>query len=537
VSPSTAELLQRAVAHLQQGDHAAAQTLATTALRQGGPEPNAFMVLGGCRAHAGDLAGAIELYERARALLPTHRHVLVNLAAAYRASGRLASAREALETALHSHPEFAAAHNNLGNVLAELGERAAARRAYQRASALDPAYAEPLAAQARLAEEEHRLDEARALAERARQLAPQDALALLTLARVRLRTEDAAGAIGLLESVLADAGLSSTNRTLAYGALGDAYDRLGRYPEAFAAYTEANRLQYLHYAPQFAHDQGPLSRHGIRRLRAFLDHTDVGAWQASAPVSTAPVFLVGFPRSGTTLLDQMLASHPDIATLEERDTLADAVDVLLNDPAGLDRWAHLPGEELERLRARYWERVRGGGIEPAARAIFIDKQPLNAVLLPLIQRLFPAARIILALRDPRDVVLSCYQQRFGMNAAMYQLLRLDTASAYYDAVMDLVAASRKRLPLDIHTIKYEEVIGEFEATLRALLGFLGLEWDERVRAYAETAQRRAIGTPSAAQVVRPLYVSARGKWRRYRSFLEPILPRLAPWVVAYSYEP
>jgi hypothetical protein len=157
-------------------------------------------------------------------------------------------------------------------------------------------------------------------------------------------------------------------------------------------------------------------------------------------------------------------------------------------------------------------------------------------LLPVIHRLFPSAKIILAVRDPRDCVLSCYQQRFGMNAAMYQMLRLDTAATYYDAVMALVRASRTALPLDVHEVRYEGVVGAFDETVGALLSFLGLGWDDAVRNYAETAKRRTIATPSSAQVVQPIYASAKGKWRNYRRFLEPVLPVLEPWVAAFGYE-
>jgi hypothetical protein len=144
---------------------------------------------------------------------------------------------------------------------------------------------------------------------------------------------------------------------------------------------------------------------------------------------------------------------------------------------------------------------------------------------------------VFAVRDPRDVVLSCFQQRFGMNAAMFQLLKLDTATAYYDGVMMLVQTSRAKLPLAVHDLKYEALIGDFEPTVRALLNFLGVPWDDAVFGYADTAKRRAIGTPSAAQVVQPIYTSAHGKWRNYRGFLEPHLPQLEPWVRAFGYEP
>src|SRR6185369_6710585 len=124
----------------------------------------------------------------------------------------------------------------------------------------------------------------------------------------------------------------------------------------------------------------------------------------------------------------------------------------------------------------------------------------------------------------RDVVLSCFQQRFGMNAAMFQLLRLDSAVAYYDAVMTLVATSRAKLPLNLHVLKYESLIHDFDSEVAALLAFLGLDWHDSVRDYATTAKTRTIGTPSAAQVVQPIYRSAQGKWQKYRRFLAPHLP-------------
>ena len=113
---------------------------------------------------------------------------------------------------------------------------------------------------------------------------------------------------------------------------------------------------------------------------------------------------------------------------------------------------------------------------------------------------------------------------------------MDTATAYYDAVMRLVEVSRGKLPLRLHVMKYEDVVGKFDATIRGVLDFLELEWDEGVRRYAETAKKRPIDTPSAAQVVRPLYGSARGKWRNYTSHLEPYFPTLAPWVRTFGYE-
>lgn len=535
-SEDARELIHRAVAALQRNAWEEAARLAHAVLQRFGPEANSLMVLAGVRVHAGDVPGAIELYERARALMPRHIHILVNLASLYRAAGDLGQARSALEAALQVDPCFAVAHNNLGNIFLDLGQHAEAARCYERASALDPNYPDPKAGLGRIAADEHRLDEARALAERALQLAPQHPIGALTLARVKLRQDDAAGAAGLLEALLRDASLSVTNRAVAQGYLGETYQALGRYRPAFAAFTEANALRRGQFAAMPELERGPLAPASIARLTAFIEGADIGAWRPAPPAATTPVFMIGFPRSGTTLLEQILASHPDVTTLEERDTLLDAASELLSGEAAFARWADLPDREIERLRERYWQRVRTALPGPPGTPVFVDKQPLNAVLLPLIHRLFPAAKIILVLRDPRDVVLSCYQQRFSMNVAMYQLLRLDSACAYYDRVMHLVEVSRGKLPLRLHTLKYEDLIATFDQTVRGLLGFLELAWSEQVAGFAETARKRTIATPSDVQVVRPLYASARGKWQHYREFLEPCLPALAPWVRSFGYE-
>jgi tetratricopeptide (TPR) repeat protein len=537
MSNSNAELIQRAAAAFQRSAWAEAAQCCELALRQFGEDANALMILGTIEMQNGDVARAIVHYERARAAMPTHIHVLVNLGSAYREVGRLRDARDVLEKAVQVDRRFAIAHNNLGNVLLDLGDREAAKGEYEQAMAVQPDYAEPVAALARIAEEEHRLDDARRLSERALFLAPQNVLARLIRARTELRDGDPAQARGMLEALLREAP-THTNRVVAEGYLGEACDKLGRYDDAFAAFARANDLQLAQHAAANAMDQGPMAPQTVTKLTAFVAATDLATWREAPPLNeAAPVFLIGFPRSGTTLLDQILASHPQITTLEERDTLVVLADALIASGHDFERWPTLPAHDIEQLRAAYWEHVAAGLRGAPMESVFVDKQPLNSVLLPLIYRLFPTAKILLAIRDPRDVLLSCFQQRFGMNAAMFQLLQLDTAAAYYDSIMSLVRASRKKFPLRMHEVKYETLVDAFEATVRGLLDFLEVPWDDAVLSYAETARKRTIGTPSAAQVVQPIYASSRGKWRNYRDHLEPHLARLEPWVTAFGYEP
>ncbi|NOT40676.1 MAG: tetratricopeptide repeat protein [Alphaproteobacteria bacterium] len=535
MSGGAIQLLQRATAAMERRSFGEAVSLCEQVIARYGEEPNALMLLGLARMEADDTAGAIGLYERARQLMPEHIHVLTNLGAAYRAVGRLNDARNVLEEALRIDRRHAIAQNSLGNVLLDLGLRDDAKRAYERAVAVQPAYAEPIAGLARIAEEEHRLDDARRLADRALNVAPQNVSAQLTRGKVQLRSDDATTAAQSFKALLGKPALSWTNTVMAQGHLGEAYERLGRFNDAFAAFSRANQL-LAHSAAGFASDRSYLAPQAIVRMTAFVASLDAGKWEVTSAPPNPPVFLIGFPRSGTTLVDQILASHPQVTTLEERDSLMEAGLALAGADADFGRLAQLGEDEAERLRAGYWASVNAGLGGVPVRDVFVDKLPLNAVLLPVIHRLFPTAKIVLAVRDSRDCVLSCYQQRFGMNAAMFQLLRLETASAYYDAVMRLVQVCRAKLPIKVHEVRYEAVIGDFDTAVGSLLTFLELPWDDAVRSYAETAKRRVIATPSASQVVRPLYASSLGKWRNYRQFLEPVLPVLEPWVAAFGYE-
>ena len=184
------------------------------------------------------------------------------------------------------------------------------------------------------------------------------------------------------------------------------------------------------------------------------------------------------------------------------------------------------------MQEGYWRRV-----DAPADAVVVDKFPLNIVVLPLIKRVFPNAKIIFAVRDPRDVVLSCYQQRFVINAAMVQFLELSRAGAYYDLVMSLMDRCRERLDLNLHQVRYEDVVGDLETAARELCSFLGVGFEPRMLNFNETALRRDIATPSARQVIQPLYNRSIGRWRRYEAELAPVLQVLAPWARRFGYPP
>jgi hypothetical protein len=189
---------------------------------------------------------------------------------------------------------------------------------------------------------------------------------------------------------------------------------------------------------------------------------------------------------------------------------------------------------LRRHRRIYWERVREHGIDVAGR-VFIDKQPFHTLKLPLIVKLFPGAKIVFSLRDPRDVVLSCFRRRFLMSAPNFELLTLEGTASLYAAYMHLAELYRAKLPLDLVELRHEDLVDDFEGRVRATCTFLGLSWQDSMRDFAARARTQAITTPSSVQVMRGLNREGIGHWRRYRDQLAPVLPILQPWVERFGY--
>ena len=246
------------------------------------------------------------------------------------------------------------------------------------------------------------------------------------------------------------------------------------------------------------------------------------------------VFLTGFPRSGTTLLEQALAGRPDVEVLAEREPLIDAIRAYLDGPAGLDRLADASEAELDGFRESYWRIARREGAKPDCQ-VFIDKQPFNTLKLPLIVRLFPDAKILFARRDPRDVVLSCFRRRFLLSAPTYEFLTLQGAAALYDAAMRLAARLDEIAGMDLRVVAHEELVAGFDRELQRVCGWLGLDWSKSMRQFPERVRENAVATPSGAQLARGLNADGVGHWRRYRQQMSAVLPLLAPWVERFGY--
>ncbi len=510
-----------------------AMRLSDEALTRGIVHPTLLGLAGLKRMHAGDNQGALPLLLQAREQTPRHADLLYALGECYARLDRSREAVEAFDAGLTVAAE-ARLHFARALALEDLRELDAARQALEQAVKLEPAHAEALARLALLAVQRGDAASARDLASRALAINPRQATARIARAHAALEQRDMTTAEAQISALVQDPSLGPVNRAYALSLAGDILDAQERIPEAFAAYASSKAVQRDAFAPQMADVESVTLRE--QRLADYFTSADAALWRAAPTGSEAftHVFLVGFPRSGTTLLEQVLASHPDVMAMDERTCLMDSAAEFFSSNAGLDRLAAMPDHALGPWRQAYWNRVAESGFAPS-KPVFIDKMPLNAVFLPLIAKLFPRAKILFALRDPRDVVLSCFRRRFAMNAGMYEFTSLETTTAYYGAVMRLMEIYRQKLVLDLAETRHESLVTDFESEARRICDFLGLEFRDEMRTFARRAQGQNIDTPSGAQVARGLSSEGLAQWRRYAVPLSPALPWLAPFVTRFGY--
>lgn len=516
--------------------------------------------LGNARADQGDAPGAVEALTRAAALSPA-APIRLNLASALAQADRAEEAVALLAQCARAFPADAKPLAELAALSKQLGRPDQAIAALEEAVGRDPANVELRLALASERFDQWDADGAEAVIADILHVRPDHAEALIMkglLLEHRNREEElpalleAARANGSDPSAQAflEALLCRREKRFAEGLAalarvpeiiepirsaqlaGQFYDGLGAYDDAFASFQRMNALLA-------ADPSDPLSRAATTRAAlaaddALLDADWVRTWRPIAHLETRRVaFLLGFPRSGTTLLDTMLMGHPDVQVLEEQPPLR-----LVEEAAGgLAGLAALTDADAKQFRERYYAEVeRLAPHRPGA--LLVDKSPLHLLRLPLIRRLFPDAPVILALRHPCDVVLSCFITNFRLNNAMANFLTLETAAAFYAEAFAYWSKAASLLPGPVHPVAYEAMIAAPEETLRPLFEALGLGWQECVLAHRETARKRGvISTASYAQVTEPLYRRAIGRWERYQRHLAPVSEVLQPWVERFGYAP
>ncbi|MCB1705803.1 MAG: sulfotransferase [Halioglobus sp.] len=543
LSPEAAEsLFENIVASFERGERDTAMRLAVSALEQGLDEPLVLLLAGEALEEDGRGAEGIELLLEAAEIAPEEAQVWFCLGTMRIRQGLDEAGLADLETALSLQANFLPALANAAAVSYRLGHLTDAESYYRQLVALDPDSTDALAALAAIAARRRDTAQARAMASRALALQPGNFSAEMAIGRADLIDGEPERVHARMDRLLARSGLDDDARVAVLDLRADALDALDRTEAAFADYASRNAILSQKFAARMEREVSERSVDRARRLARVFSSQAAAPWQrhsagpdeAGADAGCRHVFLLSFPRSGTTLLEKVLSSHSDVVALEEVDLLSDIASEWLAQDAGIDALAALGPREAAVHRARYWQGVRDAtGVELSGRTV-LDKLPLHTLCLPVIARLFPQAKILFAVRDPRDVVLSCFRRRFQVNPAMYELLDLRSAAQFYHEVMNLAEVCRAVLPIAVWEVRHEQMVEQFEHTVRRVLEFVGLEWQPALLHFADTlpADPR---TPSDLQLRRGLNASGLGQWRRYSDPMAPVTDVLAPWVQRYGY--
>ena len=464
------------------------------------------------------MAEAADSFRRVVALLPADAEAHANLGNALRELGLHADAETHYRRSIALNDRFARAHFDLGSLLYTTERYAEAEQSYRRALELKPDYVEACNNLGRSVRRQGRLDDACAYFEKAIVIDPDSVEAYFNLTSLRSFAPGQAEPERMEKLVSKLPFLPENSRIRYWFALGKMREDLGRHDDAFAAYAQGNQLKHAQLSPNEA------SRVALfNNVREVFNKPFFASRPAPVSPGRSPIFIVGMPRSGTSLIEQILSTHPDIHGAGELPDLENLVFAIATE-AGLpvERYpevaANMPEEAFLRLGQAYVGKV--WKLAPDATRI-TDKMMSNFMHIGMIRQMFPDAKIIHAMRDPMDSCFSCYATLFAKNNLDFAY-ELGSLGRYYVRYIQLMQHWQQVLPVgSILALRYEDMVADTEGQARRLLDYLGLPWDPRCLNFHENT--RIVRTASAAQVRRPVYKSSVARWKHFQAQLGPLL--------------
>jgi len=570
-------LVERASQAYQHGAKDLAERLCLDVLELAPDRPGALLLLHSIRREQGKTTAADVLLRRAVHFDPNNFNATNELALMLLRRGALVEAEVHARNAIRIAPQTPQAHNLMGMIMTEAqrprlgeyhyrqvlalsgardpillanlawclknqGRMEEARALYEESTAAAPNIRETLLGWARLEEADRDFAAATDKLDRLDALFPNDPGSVLTRAVVLGRVKHHDEALALLDRATQPSD-QNASATIGLGPTelsekGRLLDRLNRYDDAWAAFTEAKRiareLSGNGYLDQLANET-------INRLRGFFTAGRLATLPRAGVRADVPqpIFVLGFPRSGTTLVEQTLSAHPLISAGDELPLINDITRIMprmLNSPltypeALAELWMGDQRDGLDNLRDYYLQKAAQMGVAEPEFAWFTDKMPLNEMHLGLIALLFPASPLIHVIRHPLDVMVSALANHF--THGFFCASSLETAATHYVRVMELTEHYRSEMALRYLPVRYEAMVGMQAATVRSILDFIGVPFEENCLRFNEN--RRYARTASYAQVTEPLYDRSLGRYRHYRRYLEPVISILRPLIERLGY--
>jgi protein O-GlcNAc transferase len=457
--------------------------------------------------------GAAACFQRAIQLKPDYTEAHDNLGNAFQNQGLLEQAISSFQKAIERNPNYVKSYYNMGNVFMYLDRPDDALRCFHNALDIVPTFSPAIAGKARVLIAKGDFNAARQYLEPIIASRNNDPDIAMGYARLLAHSRNYREAAALLEDILSREPEGSGRISQLCFNLGEFYDKIGDYDLAFRHYDRANSMKPLRFNAK-QHEEY------ISRIISLYGAEKKSSMPKAGNDSELPVFIVGMPRSGTTLAEQILDSHPHVFGAGELPDIGKiAFELRLAPEAKTERPENLNAitrSTLDKFARSYLEKLRG---RSAHSLRVTDKMPNNFFYLGLISQLFPRARIIHCIRDPRDVGLSVYFQNFlGSHDYAFDLKSI---GAYYRQYKRIMRHWKEQFQIPLLEIRYEELVADQERVSREMVAYLGLEWDAACLNFHKS--KRSVATSSSEQVREPVYTRSAGRWKNYEKYLKPLI--------------
>jgi Tfp pilus assembly protein PilF len=488
----------------------------------------------------GQRSDALALFREAIRAEPNNVRAYMMLATAYAELFHFDRMEETLDKLVRRAPRHPGVHHYVGELFAKLKLPDRAITSFLRAARLPDGGPPTWMELASLYEQSHRLDEAEELIERAVRAGYEVPLVALVRGRIQQRQKKFEQAEATFRAMIERAREDSESSNLAWSELALMKDRERDFEGAADAIEHCKQSHLKREAPHLKTSE---QIHGqMREIMNAISRADFQRWQHESAQFEARrmALLTGFPRSGTTLLEQMLDAHPDLVSSEERDFIG--CELLSRVVGGLGKMPLLEAldvltaDQISHPREQYFRFMEYLLGEPIAGRMHLDKNPAYNLTIPLVLRFFPETRLIIALRDPRDVVLSCYLRYLPLNAVSVNFLDIERTANRYALDMTAWLKYREMIPVPWCEIRYEDTVADAETQVRRALDALALPWDSQVLDYRQRVlDTKRVTSPTYAAVAEPIYTRAIGRWKNYERLLQPAMKTLEPFIREFGY--
>ena len=483
----------------------------------------------------GDIDNSIIYFKKSTKLNPKLPKVYFNLALAYDKKGETDQAIINFKKVTELDPNNSLALYNIGHLYNKQMDTKNAQNYLQKSLNLNPNFILAYHELFSLFDRSNQLDKYKNLLNKIKKFLKNESILNFYFAFYEYRKKNYKKTIEILKNLDLEEKYFHQIVTK-HGILAKSYDKIEKFDEAYHHYKINNNLVNKYYG------KGIEEKNFIKYINnriEFFKEFNPNKWNGFYDEGqlSDPIFLIGFPRSGTTLLDTILSTNKSVEVIEEKPILKNfLINIEKKTNNDLNQLANLDHDYIKKMQSFYFNE-RNKYLKNKNSKVVIDKMPLNIIHIGEILRFFPNAKFIFALRNPYDCVLSCFMQQFELNPAMKNFLSIDSSAILYDLVMRLWMMYREIFTINCHFIKYEDTVLNFEKTTKDIYKYLGLDWSEETKDFYKTGKDRLdISTPSYDQVTNPLYSKSVNRWKNYEKEFEDVKNILDIWVNEFDYK-